>query len=217
MTRQLVLPFTHEPSYHPDEFVPDPTNEHALAWLRTDWPDGRLAVWGPAGVGKTHLLHVWQERRDAAILRGPTLREWPELPYGDGIAVDDADGAPEHALLHLLNSAAEDSRPVLLTARTAPSRWPTRLPDLASRLRAVPAVEVAAPGEDMLALLFANLLAARQMAVPAPLQHWMRLRLPRDPAILREAAARLDRAALQAGGRATQAVAAGVVAELGNG
>jgi chromosomal replication initiation ATPase DnaA len=133
----------------------------------------------------------------------------PAIPPG-GVAVDDADAAPEEPLLHLLNAAAEADRPVLLAARDAPARWGTRLPDLASRLRATAAVGIAAPGDTMLRALLARLLVERQMAVPQMLQDWMLLRLPRTPAALREAAARLDRA----GGAVTRALAESVVAEL---
>ncbi len=149
--------------------------------------------------------------RPCCLARRWTRRRRPAMrTAGAGLAVDDADGAPERPLLHLLNAAAEAGRPVLLAARSPPSRWATRLPDLASRLRATATVELAPPGDDMLRALFANLLAARQLAVPETLQRWMLLRLPRHPAALREAARQLDSAALAAG-RVTQAVAAAVV------
>jgi chromosomal replication initiation ATPase DnaA len=214
MTDQLALPFEHRPSYHRAAFLPDASNEEALAWLQADWPTGRLALWGGPGCGKTHLLHCWAAGCDGMILPGSGLSGPPHLPDAGGLAVDDADAAPERPLLHLLNAAAEAGRPVLLAARQAPSRWLTQLPDLASRLRAVPAVEVATPGDAMLRSLFAHLIAARQLSVPEPLQLWLLLRLPREPAALREAAKRLDHIALAAGRRVTQAIAERVVAEI---
>jgi chromosomal replication initiation ATPase DnaA len=208
--RQLALPFAFTAHYHAAAFLPDQSNAAARAWLETPWPSRRLALWGGAGCGKTHLLHIWAERTGAAVLPGPGLRGLlPTIPPG-GVAVDDADAAPEEPLLHLLNAAAEADRPVLLAARDAPARWGTRLPDLASRLRATAAVGIAAPGDTMLRALLARLLVERQMAVPQMLQDWMLLRLPRTPAALREAAARLDRA----GGAVTRALAESVVAEL---
>ena len=215
MTRQLALPFAHEPSYDPAEFLTDRSNEEALAWLDAKWPANRLALWGAAGCGKTHLLHVWAGWGARTILPGRTLTSPPVLPDGVGVAIDDASEAPDHALLHFLNAAADDNLSVLLADRLPPSRWSTRLPDLASRLRATPAVEIAPPSDGMLRDLFASLLAARQLAVPAAVQNWLLLRLPRDPALLREAAARLDRASLEAGRRVTQAAAACLLGDLG--
>lgn len=210
--RQAALPFVHEPAYDPGAFVNDASNEEARAWLGAEWPSGRLALWGAAGSGKTHLLNVWAASCSATILFGPQLAIG--LPGSGAIALDDADRSDERALFHLLNSAAEAGSRVLLAARHAPSRWPTRLPDLASRLRALPAVELAPPGDDMLRTLFASLLAQRQLAVAEPLQRWLMLRLPRDPAALREAAARLDAATLETGRSVTQAVVAQIAIEI---
>ena len=211
--RQLALPFTHEAFYNPADFLLDASNAEALAWLEAPWPAGRLALWGAAGCGKTHLLHVWAERQDGRILCGARLNGPPPLRDAGGIAVDDADDAPEEPLLHLLNAASEEGLPVLLAARQAPSRWATRLPDLASRLRAIPAVEVGSPGDDMLRILFASLLAQRQLAVAEPVQRWLLTRMAREPSALRDVAARLDDEALAAGGRVTQAIASRVLGE----
>ncbi len=205
---QLALPFAHEASYAAADFLPDTSNQAALAWLEATWPSGRLAVWGEPGCGKTHLAHVWAAGAGAVLLPGVELRGLLQLPPSGGIVVDGAAAAQEEALLHLLNAAAEAGLPVLLTARMPPARWPTTLPDLASRLRAVVAVEMRLPGEAMLRALFASLLASRQLTVSAAVQDWLLLRLPREPAALRAAAAGLDAAALSAGRRVTQAMAA---------
>jgi len=212
--RQLALPFAHAPLYAAD-FLEMPSNAAALAWLArpADWPQRRLALWGGEGCGKTHLLHLWAGRAGALLLAGPALPRREAAPDRP-LAIDDADAAPEHPLLHLLNAAAEAGLAVLLAGRTPPARWPVALPDLASRLRAAAAVEIR-PAEDvLLRALLARLLAERQVAVPEPLQAWLLARLPRTPAAVREAAARLDRAALAAGGPITRAVAADVLAGL---
>jgi chromosomal replication initiation ATPase DnaA len=213
--RQLALPFGFTAHYDAASFLEDDSNAAARAWLDAPWPEGRLALWGGGGSGKTHLLHVWTARTGAIFMPGPGLRTSMlqgllETPAAGGLAVDDADHAPEEPLLQLLNAAREAGRPVLLAAREAPSRWHTALPDLASRLRATAAVALDAPDDAMLRALLARLLAER-LAVPQAIQDWMLLRLPRHPAALREAAARLDRAALAAGGGVTRVLAEAVV------
>ncbi len=216
--RQLALPFRHEPDYRHAPILQDACNAAALAWLaRTDaWPEGRLALWGGAGCGKTHLLALWAEARGARCWSGPSLREWSDPPGADargtgGIAIDDADLAPEEPLLHLLNASAEAGCPVLLAARTPPARWPIRLPDLASRMRAITAVEIGAADENLLRALLLRLLGERQLAVSYAVQEWLLLRLPRTPGAIREAAARLDRLALASGAKVTRATALGVL------
>jgi chromosomal replication initiation ATPase DnaA len=88
------------------------------------------------------------------------------------------------------------------------------LPDLASRLRATAAVEIAPADDTLLADLLGRLLVARHLAVPPGLRSWLLLRLPRTPAAIREAVARLDRASLAAGGAVTRPLAAAVLEEM---
>jgi chromosomal replication initiation ATPase DnaA len=214
--RQLALPFPHDPLYHAEDFLAASSNEAALSWLArpAEWPARRLAIWGQEGVGKTHLLHLWAARERARIMPGSSLRGLPPVPPG-AVAIDDADDcADERALLHLLNFAAELGQSVLLASRQPPVRWPVRLPDLASRLNAVTAVQLAPPEDSLLAALLARLLLDRQLVVPEALQSWLLLRLPRTPAALREAAARIDRATLASGRRVDRDVLARVIDSL---
>lgn len=213
--RQLPLPFVHRPLHGAADFLPAPSNAAALAWLsRTeDWPQLRLALWGEAGSGKTHLLALWAARMRADVLAGPVLPRDPGAPSRP-LAIDDADTAAERPLLHLLNTAAEARLPVLLAGRAPPARWPVQLPDLASRLRAVAAVELRPAEDSLLRALLARLLAERQTAVPEAVQDWLLARLPRTPAAMREVSARLDRAALAVGRPVTRAVAAAVLEGL---
>jgi chromosomal replication initiation ATPase DnaA len=202
------------------DFIPAASNEAALTWLDriADWPQGRLALWGEAGRGKTRLLHRWAGATGAQYLTGPTLPrldELPDLPWVAGLAVDDADAlADEATLLHLLNAAAEAGLPVLLAARTPPARWPVRLRDLASRLRAMTAVELLAPDDDLLRALLARLFDDRQHHVSQETQDWLLTRLPRTPAALREAVDRLNHAALGSSHGITRLLARDELADL---
>ena len=97
---------------------------------------------------------------------------------------------------------------MLLAGRAPPARWPVALPDLAQPPARARRGGDPPPDDELLRALLARLLAERQLAVPEAVQDWLLLRLPRTPAAMREAAARLDRAALAAGRRVTRAVAA---------
>lgn len=208
--RQLPLPLPFAASHDPADLLEDESNRAALAWLRRpeDWPGGRLALFGPAATGKTHMLRGLAAERGWPVLEGPMLRGLPDVPPGPGLVVDDADcAAEEQALLHLLNLCAERRQPVLLAGREAPARWPVALPDLRSRLRAMTAVAVQPPGDALLAALLQKHFADRQLRVDPGLQAWLLPRLPREAAAVAEAAARLDRAALATGGRLTRALA----------
>ena len=213
---QLLLPFPHEAGYDSRDFLSAEANQEALAWLEIDWPDQRLALWGPDGCGKSHLLHVWAARNAAAMLTGQALRDLDSLPDSGAVALDDADTvSSEPLLLHALNTARDRSLRVLLSARTPPARWPIRLPDLSSRLRAINAVEIRAPGDDLLAGVLMRLLSDRQLKVSQSTQDWLLTRLPRSPAALRRAVILLDRASLAFGKPITRMLASTVLAKDG--
>ena len=197
-TTQLGLPLgAPAPRYAEADLLPNSAQDEARAWLNrtADWPGARLILWGAPGCGKTHLLHAWAQRNQATILtEAPTT--WPETP----VAIDSLDTVPdEPALFHLLNATAEARHPLLMIATEAPARLPVRLPDLSSRLKAALAVQIGPAPEAFLARLLEKLLADRQFSIPLNVQTFLLRRLPRSPGAIRDAAARLDAAALAAG------------------
>ena len=196
-SRQLPLPIPARHAYDEASFLAAGSNEAARTWLgRTEvWPERRLALWGGEDCGKTHLLRIWAGRNAAEVIEGSTLSGFPEVA-SPGVAVDDADRAEEAALLHLLNTARDLGRPVLLAARLPPARWTIGLRDLASRLRAITTVEVGAPDDELLRRLLLHWLAERQLVADETLHDRLLLRLPRSPEVLRAAVARLDVEAL---------------------
>jgi DnaA regulatory inactivator Hda len=214
MPHQLPLPFQHQPRYEAADFITACSNQEALTWLDADWPERRLALFGPEGCGKSHLLHIWAERTGAVLLSGSTLTDLETVPSSGGLALDDADQvSDETRLLHLLNTARDRGLRLLLAARSAPSRWPVRLPDLSSRLRAITAVAIAPPDDDLLAALLKRLVADRQLVMPQAAQDWVLHHLPRSPAVLREAVARLDQASLASRAPITRPLAVKILNE----
>jgi chromosomal replication initiation ATPase DnaA len=216
-TPQLLLPFSDEPAYAESDFIHAESNAAARAWIArpSEWPERRLAIWGDGGCGKTHLMHIWARRVGASIWAGASLLGLPErLPPG-GIGIDDIDAVvDETTLFHWLNGARDAQVPVLLTSRVPPARLPTRLPDLASRLRAFTVVGIDPPEDSLLRALLAHLLSDRQWRLDIDVQERILPLLPRAPARLRAFVARLDRVQLAAGGRVTLGLVKEVLNEL---
>jgi len=216
MTAQLPLPFAEAPTYAEADFCAAECNAAARSWLQKPeaWTNGRMVLWGARGCGKTFMLHLWAQSNGAVIHEGPSLRGLAPAPR-TAIAVDDADRVPEEtALLHLLNAAAEAGHPVLLTGQAPPARQVHAVPDLASRLRASLAVEIQAPDDAMLGALLLRLASARQLILNPQVSQFLLTQLPRTPAALREAVARLDHAALASGGKVTRALAGQILADM---
>ena len=203
--RQLPIALPFRAALGRADFLVSPSNERALAWLDRwpDWPGGAVLLYGPESCGKTHLAHLWRERSQGRILTGEALRE-RDLPSlaaaGQSLAVDDAERAAEPLLLHLYNCCREEGIGLLLTARRPPLSWPVRLADLRSRLLACVAVEVGAPDDALLAAVLVKHFADRQLRVRPEVIRYLVPRMERSLAAAASLAARLDAAALAAGG-----------------
>ncbi len=188
---QLKLPFAAPQDYVRADFIEAPSNAAARLWLAVPgrWANGRLVLWGAAGCGKSHLLHVWAAETGAVLVPGAALEVFePVAP----LAIDDAGTADEAVLLHVLNHAAAAGQPVLLAARQAPGRVAYRLADLASRLRASLVVAIEPPDEALLRVLLARLAAARQLRLQPQMVRFLLTRLPPAPAAFIEAVRRLE-------------------------
>jgi chromosomal replication initiation ATPase DnaA len=114
----------------------------------------------------------------------------------------------ERALFHLLNLVREEEGFVLITARATPATWNVALPDLASRLRAIPSVTLTAPDDTLLRAVLVKLFADRQLAVDENLVRYIMTRVERSFAAARQAVATLDREALRLQRPVTRALAA---------
>lgn len=221
--RQLALDFDQRPALGLDDFFVVPGNADAVAWLDRwpEWPNRALGLYGPSGCGKTHLAHVWQAASGAVLVDAASLS--PEsvgeligqTAKPPAIAVEDADqGVDEVALFHLYNMIVEAGGTLLLSGRQAPSRWSIGLPDLASRLAAVPAVALAMPDDDLFGALLVKLFADRQLRVGAELVSYIASRIERSFAAARRVVDDLDAAALAGQRDITVPLARQVLAQL---
>ena len=203
LPRQLALALGHTESLAREDFLAGPSNAAALALVDAwpDWPAPVVMLAGPEGSGKSHLAAIWAATAGARIMAARALKETtPPAALATGALVIE-DLSPgnfdEAALFHLLNMAREEGAFVLLTARTAPTAWPTGLRDLASRLRALPGIALAAPEDELLRAVLVKLCADRQLAIDESVVGYLTTRIERSFAAARAAVARLDREALQ--------------------
>jgi len=211
--RQLALALAHEESFARADFLPGASNADALALIARwpDWPDRALALAGPQGSGKSHLAAIWAEIAGARFLSARALGEadlLAELATGALVVEDVAGQFNERALFHLINLVREEEAWLLITARTAPVGWTVALPDLASRLRAIPAVTIAPPDDALLGAVLLKLFADRQIAVDENLIGYLLTRIERSFAAAGEAVDALDREALRLKRPVTRALAA---------
>jgi chromosomal replication initiation ATPase DnaA len=218
--QQLTLELPHRPAHGAEDFLVSGCNEAAVLAIDRwpDWPHPAMAVTGPPGSGKSHLVNVWRSRSSALTLPATSLSQDSASEFGAhrAIAIEDIDRgiADEQALFHILNMAAEHKLSVLLTSRRAPGELTIALPDLRSRLRAVPVVSIASPDEALLRALLVKLFADRQLAVEPHVISYLALRIERSTEAAQRAVAEIDRLALATRRRVTRALVAEVLARL---
>jgi len=193
MARQLRLSLKKALPQTREVFVAGPSNAEARAaldaWPR--WAGGCLALTGPEGVGKTHLAQAWAEAAGAVTLD----RAEPDVPAAAGrpALLEDVDqGCDDEALFHLINQAALAGASLLLTARVAPVAWACALPDLRSRLNALPVAEIAAPDDEVLRGVLSNFFRERNIKPHDDVYPYLLRRMERSIAGAREIVRRLD-------------------------
>jgi chromosomal replication initiation ATPase DnaA len=193
MARQQRLGFRPRPGYAAEDFVMGTSNADALAaihaWPR--WHGGCLVLLGSEGVGKTHLARIWAESARAVDIDrlAPDLAAIQDSP----VLLEDADqGVEEETLFHLINLAARDGDGLLITAREPPRTWACTLPDLHSRLAALPVVTIGTPDDDVLEGALRKLFRERSIRAPRDLYPYLLTRMERSIPAARELVRRLD-------------------------
>jgi chromosomal replication initiation ATPase DnaA len=200
---QLTFDLPRRPGFGRHDFLVSHSNAAAIGWIDRcpDWPSRALALYGPARCGKTHLVNLWCAQACGIAVPGETLTEELVASLASRrryrVAIDDADRAPEHPLLHLYNFCLENHGIVLLASREAPASWSGALLDLDSRLRAVLAVGIGLPDDALLGAVLIKHFADRQLHVAPEVIAYLISHMERSFAAAADTAARLDLVSLR--------------------
>ena len=195
MARQLRLNLGRDGLASLGEFVRGASNIDAAAAVEAwpNWRGGCLTLVGPKGSGKSHLAKAWAQAAKALIVAGSGV----ELAATEArpVLLENAhDPVADETLFHLINMAARDGGGLLLTARTRPSSWPTTLPDLRSRLNALPVVEIGPPDDAVLEGVLRKFFRDRHIRPPEEVYPYLLARMNRSIPDAEEIVRRLDEA-----------------------
>jgi chromosomal replication initiation ATPase DnaA len=208
---QLVFDLPQRPALGVQDFLVSASNRAAADMIDRwpHWSDPAVLMLAPAQAGKTHLANVWRLKSGAAALSGAHLSEADVARAGGAILVEDlhAGIASERALFHLLNLARERGGSVLLTSRVAPGALSVSLPDLRSRLRALPLIEIAPPDPALLRAVLVKHFADRQLSVEPHVVAHLARHMEQSMAAAAAVVAALDRAAMATHRRITRGLA----------
>ena len=212
--RQLAFALPHAESLTRDNFLEGPANAAGLALIDSwpEWPNRIMLLVGPEGSGKSHLAAIWAEQAGArsTTAHALTAAAVPGALATGALVVEDLRSSDfdDRALFHLMNLAREDGAFVLVTAREPPSAFQIELRDLRSRLRAIPAVSLLPPDDQLFRALIVKFCADRQLAVDETVVSYLATRIERSYAAARQAVELLDAEALRLGRPVSRALAA---------
>ena len=213
---QLVFDLPQRPALGVQDFLISTANQAAAAMIDRwpHWSDHAVLMLAPARAGKTHLANVWRLKSGAAALRGAQLSEADVARAGGTILVEDLHEGigSERALFHLLNLARERGGSMLLTSRVAPGALSVALPDLRSRLRALPVIEIAPPDPALLRAVLVKHFADRQLSVEPHVVAHLALHMDQSMAAAAAIVAALDHAAMATHRRITRSLAGEILA-----
>ncbi|WP_072394897.1 DnaA/Hda family protein [Hyphomicrobium sp. CS1GBMeth3] len=218
---QLVLELPHRAAQEAEDFLVSRSNTAAVELVDTwpGWPLPTALVVGPAGAGKSHIANVWRLRSGADVITAGRLDETAVGAFEArrALVVEDIERGvgSEQVLFHLLNLAREKAGSILLTSRVAPGEIEITLPDLRSRLRAIPPVFIETPDEDLIRSVLVKLFADRQLVVEPHVVSHIARHMDRSMAAALEVVAACDRLSLAMQRKVTRAVAAAALAEVG--
>ena len=218
---QLALDLAFRPAMSREDFMVASSNEAAVSHI-DEWPNWTgptLLLVGPQGSGKSHLAQVFRMRAGGARVAAGALRHEhvPELLAEGACVVEDLPGSGggdcEVALFHLLNLAKETGSHVLLTARSFAGQWNVELPDLASRLAAVPTVSLGLPCDTLLRGLLVKLFADKQIKVDEAVIAYLVRNMERSGDAAIRLVEQLDRISLETKSSVTRPFVAKVLAD----
>ncbi len=218
--QQLLLDLPLRAALGRDDFMVTPSNAAAVRlvdeWPR--WPSHGAILHGPEGAGKSHLAQVWRMRSNATIIAARELEVAgvAAVFQAQAICIEDLQAGKfdERALFHALNLAHQSQGHVLLTTRSDLASLHIALPDLASRLKALPMVGILAPDDALLRGVLVKLFADRQIQVDEATVSYILLRMPRSLAAARHLVAEVDRLAMTEKAEVSRAFVAKVMARI---
>jgi len=215
-SRQLLLDLAQRPALGAEDFLVSASNQAAADMIDRwpDWPLASIMVVAPARAGKTHLANVWRLKSGASRLEAAALCEEDVARANGALLVEDLHSGigNERALFHLLNLVREHRLSMLLTSRVPPGELDVRLPDLRSRLRALPLVGIDRPDEGLLKAVLVKHFSDRQLAVEPHVINHLALHMEQSMAAAADLVAEIDRLAMASHRKVTRALAAEALA-----
>lgn len=168
MEKQLYFEMDREPSFDEGNFVITQSNRDAFEHI-TKWPEwtiNNIVLFGDAGVGKSHLAHIWLKRSNGIKLDLDEINT-KIIEKNKNVLIEDIDGSQinHHNLFHLINLIREVEGFLLLTSKISPTSLVTKIPDLNSRIRSFSPVKINKPDDYLLEIMILKIFSDKNIMV----------------------------------------------------
>jgi Bacterial dnaA protein len=159
-------------------------NAEALRFLAHPalWPVRCAVLVGPPKSGRSLIGRVFARTSGGTVVDGPA-------------------SVAEEAMFHAWNNAQSSGKPLLIIADAPPAQWAIALPDLRSRLAAVPVVHIGELDDAHARNLIEAAFAQRGIAIAPDVAAFIVQRMHRSHATLARIVDALDSASLAQGRR----------------
>lgn len=172
-TKQLSFSFPVNPHFSVESYIHGEANDAAFRFMNTwpSWSSRFLNLYGPSGVGKTHLAEIWKQKVDAySIDWDQKFFSWPNpttiAEKADAFVIDNLKTFDdEEWFFHFYNAVALRQGYILAITPIPIAGLKTKIPDLRSRLLTFVNIPLHAPDDAMLGQICQKILLDRGMQV----------------------------------------------------
>ena len=167
MEKQLYFDMDSEPSFDESNFVVTQSNQDAFKHINK-WPEwaNNIVLFGDAGVGKSHLAHIWLKRSNGIRLDLDEINTKIIGKYKNVLIEDiDSNHINHENLFHLINLIREIEGFLLLTSKVSPTSLVTKIPDLNSRIRSFSPVKINKPDDYLLEIMILKIFSDKNIIV----------------------------------------------------
>ncbi|MDO9368412.1 MAG: DnaA/Hda family protein [Sphingopyxis sp.] len=182
-TSQIALPLDWSAGGSNDgPLIVGTSNSDAVRYLRhvSTWPVRTAVLVGPRGSGRSLIGRLFARETGGRV-------------------IDGHESVSEEEIFHAWNAAQASGSPLLIIADAPPTEWNVALPDLRSRLAAVPVLTIGDPDDCLARDLIEALFAQRGMVLAPEVSSYIVPRMERSYAMIHRVVAALDTASLEKG------------------